>query len=220
MNALVSGTGAGRNTGNLQARTKTGRFAAHLAGLTEKQAKFVENVVLLGMKQTPAAAAAGYANSKDAGHTLVRTPHVAKAIRDLQRKELDVNLASMAINGLRSILSMKDQLLQTAAGTKIYLDACIRVLDRSICSTERLDDEASINQVDRMSRDEMRDKLEMLLVSLKAEDGKELFEGDETPAVGEDREYGVSRLPALRDHEKLSALDGSDAAPFEHVRGS
>lgn len=92
-------------------------------GLTEQQARFVQNTVN-GLSQTDAARQAGYAEPGVAGYQLKRNPRIIAAIHAEQALVIGGDLANAALGVLRDILTGDHP-------AKLKLDAAKTVLDRA-----------------------------------------------------------------------------------------
>jgi hypothetical protein len=102
--------------------------------LTPQQSAFAHHYVTNGGNAAKAARAAGYSakSAREIGHALIHKNHVVDAIRDEQKRLLSGELATIALNTLKSVM------LDKAAPTGARVDAAKAVLDRGgLPSTSR-----------------------------------------------------------------------------------
>lgn len=148
--------------------------------LTPMQDAFVQYLVRDGLSQTLAARKAGYRNAKDAGYTLLRTPHVQAAIRALQVRLIQCDIGNLAISALRAVLENRDQLLQTAAGCRVLIEAAKVGLDRAglaepaAPSAPESEDDALERFITSLPDDQLDILAEQCSRALKQADGEHL----------------------------------------------
>lgn len=83
-------------------------YVKNAVGLTDKQAQFVEQLVSKAMNPTAAARAAGFETPAQAAYRLLRLPHVASAVRDARARLIDGDLANVALDTLRVVMTDSD----------------------------------------------------------------------------------------------------------------
>lgn len=80
---------------------------------TDRQDKFIYNLVTLGNNPTQAARLAGYADAKQSAFNLVHSPKMIARIRQERQKLYQTDLAPIAVRTLRSI--MEDETASSAS---------------------------------------------------------------------------------------------------------
>ena len=107
--------------------------------LTDMQLTFLESYCRNGGNGLAAAEAAGYSQPGRAAYDLLRKPHVEKAIRERQRRELN-SLANLALGVWRTVLTRPPE---SAADRKLQAEVAGRVLDRAGLAPYRAEEAAS-----------------------------------------------------------------------------
>lgn len=135
--------------GQLKAVLKNQTATSLVAQLTPKQQAFVRHLVATGCSHTEAARQAGYAHPKEEAYSLTRLPHVAAAIRQERARVFDADLANVAAETLRAVMTDKE------APAAARVSAARTVLEVTRELGRRQEDGSNDKQLHEMTPDEL-----------------------------------------------------------------
>lgn len=135
--------------GQLKAKLRD-QSAINLVGqLTPMQQDFVRVLVTQGANATEAARQAGFAKPKEAAYRVTRLPHVAAAIRQERARVFDADLANVAAETLRAVMTDKE------APAAARVSAARTVLEVTRELGRRQEDGSNDKQLHEMTPDEL-----------------------------------------------------------------
>ena len=135
--------------GQIKQTLKNGTAQSLVAQLTPKQQVFVHHLVQTGCSPTAAARQAGYSAAKESAYGLTRLPHVAAAIRQERARVFDSDLANVAAETLRAVMTDKE------APAAARVSAARTVLEVTRELGRRQDDGGNDKQLHEMTPDEL-----------------------------------------------------------------
>jgi len=135
--------------GKITNALKHGTAPVLVAHLTPMQQRFVAELVSGGKNPTEAARLAGFANPKSSGYAMTRLPHVVAAIRQERVKVFDGDLANVAADTLRQVMTDPE------APAAARVSAARTVLEVTRELGRRQDDGGNDKQLHEMTPDEL-----------------------------------------------------------------